>query len=189
MLSSLILFIPIEWIRVFLYQRLGINFSKIQDDKKSYYISIPLKIVLLGFVAMQLLIPLRHHLFEGNVDYTGEGQRFSWRMKSVYKDFTISFRLIDEERGISANLDPRAVLTIKQYTNLGYYPELVIPVADNLREAASKKGVKNPKIYVDYKVGFMGLELQDMIDPKLELGSLKYSPFSHSEWILPLMGE
>ena len=145
--------------------------------------------VILFYIGFQLLFPLRHHLYPGNVDYTGEGQRFSWRMKSVYKDFSISFILEDEARDIRASLDPRTVLTVKQYTNLGYYPELILPVAENLRKAAIEKGLVDPKIYVDYKVGFMGVSKNYMIDPDRELSSLKYSPIRHSSWILPLNAE
>ena len=56
----------------------------------------------------------------------------------------------------------------------------------NLRLAAIDKGVKEPMIYVAYKVGFMGLPLQYIVDPKMELTKVKYSPFRHSSWILPL---
>ena len=103
-----------------------------------------------------------------------------------YKDFKIAFLLLDEESGISAYLDPRQILTVKQYTNLAYYPELIIPVRENLRRAAILKGVKKPKIFVDYQVGFMALPFQYVVDPKQEISSLNYSPFRHSDWILPL---
>lgn len=186
MLSALILFFPRKDIQSFLAKRFNYNVSLNKKDIEGGVLSKPAVFLLLFYVVIQLLLPIRHHLYEGNVDYTGEAQRFSWRMKSVYKDFTISFKLIDEERNIEANLDPRSVLSVKQYTNLGYYPELILPLSENLRRSAIEKGVREPKIYVEYKVGFMGLPLQYMVDPKVELGTLYYSPFRHSDWILPL---
>lgn len=189
MLSSLVLFVSesslINILRKTPYKyRVIVHSKDLQSTKHNY--SIYTLYLLVVYVLIQLLFPLRHHLFEGNVDYTGEGQRFSWRMKSMYKDFRISFLLKDERRGISANLDPRSVLTVKQYTNLGYYPELIIPVAENLRNAAKEKGVLDPKIYVDFKVGFMGMKPQYLLSPELELSEIKYSPLQHSAWILPL---
>jgi uncharacterized membrane protein YphA (DoxX/SURF4 family) len=186
MMSSLILFIPNE-----VLSRLLFRFFKYkqntkrrlnQTNKTSFLLTVPLFI----FVLLQLALPFRHLIYEGYVDYTGEAQRFSWRMKSMYKDFSISFILKDEKRGIEANLDPRTVLSVKQYTNLGYYPELIIPVAENLRLKAIEKGVEDPKIYVDYKVGFMGLTKHYIIDPNRELSTINFSPFKHSEWIIPL---
>ena len=42
---------------------------------------------LLGiYVAFQLLVPLRHWLYPGDVNWTDEGHRFSWRMKLRYKE-------------------------------------------------------------------------------------------------------
>lgn len=189
MLSSLILFIPSTSIREKLTKWFGYYPKSNKDLKKSGGLSYFSKAVLLVYVSIQLLMPFRHHFYQGNVDYTGEGQRFSWRMKSVYKNFEIAFRLEDEKRGISARLDPRTILTVKQYTNLGYYPELIIPVSENLRKAAKAKGVSNPKIYAEYKVGFMGLPLQYIIDPTIELKTIKYEPFRHSSWILPLTAD
>lgn len=189
MLSALILFFPRLEVRQLLVRKF--SYMPSNNDLKSNkgQLSTITGVLLIGYILIQLILPLRHHLYEGNVDYTGEGQRFSWRMKSVYKDFEISIRLVDEERGIEANLDPRTVLSVKQYTNLGYYPELIIPLSENLRRSAIEKGVKDPKIYIDYKVGFMGLPLQYMVDPTIELASLCYSPFKHSSWILPLKRE
>lgn len=186
MLSSLILFSSTPSIRKFLNKRFSYSLKEDKTKPENKGLSPGLKSGLIFYVVFQLLFPLRHHLYIGNVDYTGEGQRFSWRMKSVYKDFKIIFLLVDDESGISASLDPRQVLTVKQYTNLGYYPELIIPVAENLRKAALLKGIKNPKIFVDYQVGFMALPFQYIVDPKQEIGSLNYFPFRHSDWILPL---
>ncbi len=186
MMSSLILFSSTHSIRNFLNTRFSYSLKEDRAQSKIKALSPVFKSGIIIYMLFQLLFPLRHHLYSGNVDFTGEGQRFSWRMKSVYKDFKIAFLLVDEESGISASLDPRQILTVKQYTNLGYYPELIIPVADNLRKAALLKGIKKPKIYVDYQVGFMALAFQYIVDPKQELSGLKYSPFRHSDWILPI---
>lgn len=186
MLSSLILFFPANSINNFLRRFFSYRALTEWKEAAPYRFSSIEKSILLFYLLFQLLFPLRHHVFEGNVDYSGEGQRFAWRMKSVYKDFRITYVLKDKERGIEARLDPRSVLTVKQYTNLGYYPELIIPVAANLREAAIEKGVEDPQIFVDYQVSFMDLPMQYIVDPKMELSGLNYSPFRHSDWIIPL---
>ena len=185
MLSSLVLFYPSTSILTFLNRVFSYKSKSLYNGEKPDLKPLT-KVLISAYVVLQILLPLRHHLFKGNVDYTGEGQRFSWRMKSVYKDFKIMFILKDEQKGIEASLDPRTVLTVKQYTNLGYYPELILPVSDNLRQAALEKGVLDPKIYVDYKVAFNGLASQYIVSPNAELSTLYYSPIRHSSWILPL---
>lgn len=42
-------------------------------------------ILVAAYVAIQALLPLRHFFIEGPANWTGEGGRFSWRMKSSYK--------------------------------------------------------------------------------------------------------
>jgi hypothetical protein len=186
MLSSLILFVPDKNIAKLMKRFFDHSSAPLSDEKLSYSFSPLAKGMITTYVVLQVLIPLRHHLYKGNVDYTGEGQRFAWRMKSVYKDFSISLILEDKERGISAALDPRTVLTMKQFTNLGYYPELLLPLSENLRQTAREKGIDKAMIYADYQVAFMGHPMQYIVDPNRELGELKYSPFRHSDWILPL---
>ena len=47
--------------------------------------------VLAVYVAVQLLVPLRHLLYPGDVAWTEEGHRFSWRMKLREKEQTLEF--------------------------------------------------------------------------------------------------
>ena len=51
---------------------------------------------------MQALIPLRHFLIPGNVNWTGEAERFSWRMKAAtYEVGTMQVRI--EDVGVDTN--------------------------------------------------------------------------------------
>ena len=43
-----------------------------------------------------------------------------------------------------------------------------------------------PKITVNLKVKFNGLETQNMIDPNADLVNLDKNPFAEKSWILPL---
>ena len=43
-----------------------------------------------------------------------------------------------------------------------------------------------PKITVDLKVKFNGLETQNMIAPNADLVNLDKNPFAEKSWILPL---
>ena len=44
-----------------------------------------------SYVALQLLLPLRHFLYPGNVSWTEEGHNFSWHMKLRSKQARVSF--------------------------------------------------------------------------------------------------
>jgi len=98
------------------------------------------------FLFLQIIVPFRHIFFKGYVDYNCIGQRFSWRLKNMYKeakpgiiDFTL---LINNKKNIvevakfdfSGNFvsipitskdTVKLYLTTKQKTNLLYYPNMI----------------------------------------------------------------
>ena len=145
---------------------------------------LPLLIIL--FVVFQVLFPFRHLVIPGHVDYTGQGQRFSWRMKIMYKmpDIQFYFTLQGSEQKQEINV--ANVLTDKQYTNLIYYPDFVPVVARHLKQELIKKGATNPKITADFKIGFMGHEMKPLFDPNLDLTTVQYHPHFKNDWIYPL---
>ena len=46
-------------------------------------------------MAVQLLVPFRHFLYRGHVDWTEEGNRFAWRMKLRDKRGEMTFVAVD----------------------------------------------------------------------------------------------
>ncbi len=53
---------------------------------------------VLAWVAVQWTLPLRHFLIPGRVDWTAEGERFSWRMKTGIKQVThLAIEITDPE--------------------------------------------------------------------------------------------
>ena len=64
-------------------------------------------LILLGvYSTLQLLVPLRHSLYPGEVSWTEEGHRFSWRMKLRDKDASARFVVTDPIGGRRWIVDP-----------------------------------------------------------------------------------
>lgn len=62
--------------------------------------AVPLFVV--AWIALQVLIPLRHFWFEGDVRWTAEGELFSWRMKGSVKVLgDLAIELVDPELKIT----------------------------------------------------------------------------------------
>ena len=55
------------------------------------------KSILVILLILQLLIPLRHNLYEGELFWTEQGYKFSWRVMLVEKKGNISFTVVDEK--------------------------------------------------------------------------------------------
>jgi len=138
------------------------------------------------FLALQFLIPFRYLLYKSHVDWTGKGQRFAWRMKIMYKEVDMHFYLLEEGSKEKLEVNVRNFLNDKQYTNLMYYPDFIPPISKYIKSEGQKRGLKNPKVVADFKVGFMGHKKIPLLDPSIDLSKLKESTCLDDDWILPL---
>lgn len=142
--------------------------------------------LVIAFVLLQSILPFRHMLYNDNVDWSGKGQRFAWRMKIMFKDPDIHFYLSEEGSTKKTEVNIGNFLNSKQYTNLIYYPDFIPTVAKHIKEEGIKRGFKNPKVTANFKIGFMGHPSQFLVDPDLNLSQIEVHPFQNSSWILPL---
>ena len=131
MMSTLILFTNPNKIR----ESFGLKTQQQQLYEKSKLIN---KCILV-FLVIQAILPFRHILFKGNVDYTGVGQRFSWRMKIMYKESMIEYFIVDKISQQKYSVDITKMLTPMQYNNLKYYPDLIVPLAKKIQSEAREK--------------------------------------------------
>lgn len=140
--------------------------------------------LLITYLTFQLLFPFRHLLYPGHVDWTGEGQRFAWRMKIMLKEADINF-FIKDNNDNKYPVEVAKMLSPKQYNNLIYYPDLIPPVAQALKQQALKQGITSPQVVADFKVKFMGVHpAKPIVSPDTDLSRVRNHPFLHSKWIM-----
>jgi len=142
--------------------------------------------LIVFFIIVQVLLPFRHVLVKGNVDYNGVGQRFAWRMKIMYKESKIDFFLKNKLTGDKYNVDVTKMLTPIQYNNLKYYPDLILPLAHKMKShAISEFGIKFPEVTCVFKTSFMGKKEQLLFSPKKDLTLIPINSKA-SNWIFEL---
>lgn len=137
------------------------------------------------YLIFHLLFPFRHVVYPGHVDWNGLGQRFSWRMKIMYKDVDMHFYLVEEGSTEKKEVNIGHFLNDKQYTNLMYYPDFIPYVAQYIKEEGIKYGMKNPKVVADFYVGFNGNEKRLLVDPNEDLTQIKYQMGEALYWLKP----
>ncbi len=138
------------------------------------------------FLIIQFTLPFRHVFFKGNVDYNGIGQRFAWRMKIMYKESDINYFIVNKMTQEKYTVDITTMLTNRQYNNLKYFPDLIVPLAKKIQlEASEKFGIKNAKITCKYTTSFMGKNKQYLFSPKLDLAKIKPNTLTN-KWLFPL---
>ncbi|RKY21893.1 MAG: vitamin K-dependent gamma-carboxylase [Planctomycetota bacterium] len=135
------------------------------------------------WLSVQLLVPLRHHLYPGDVAWNEEGHRFSWRMKLRGKDSTTVFLLRDKRTGERWLVEPRDELTPWQYDKMGGRPDMLLQYARHLaaRQAAAGRG--EVEVRVTTEVSLNGRPPQPLVDPLVDLGAQPRNVW-HRPWVL-----
>ncbi|MEQ3500187.1 HTTM domain-containing protein [Tenacibaculum sp. SSH1-16] len=143
---------------------------------------------LILFFVLQIIIPFRYLLYPGELFWTEEGYRFSWRVMLTEKAGYAEFKIIDEETKKQVYIDNSDYLTTLQEKQMSFQSDFILEFAHFLGDTYKKKGMKNPKVYVDSYVTLNGRLSTQFIDPKVDLYQQKES-FKHKNWIIPFNHE
>ncbi|MFT5802251.1 MAG: hypothetical protein ACI956_002062 [Nonlabens sp.] len=143
-----------------------------------------LKPLLIFFFVIQLLLPFRCLAYSSNLFWAEEGYRFSWRVMLVEKIGQATFHVEDPETGRKDEVINGRYLTQFQEKQMSIQPDFILQFAHFLkREYQTKHGMKNPIITVDCHVALNGRTSQQLIDPKVNLATVK-DGFAAKGWVL-----
>jgi vitamin K-dependent gamma-carboxylase len=140
---------------------------------------------LAGWVAVQLLFPLRHLLYPGNVSWTEEGHRFSWHMKLRDKEARARFVVTDPAEGRTWVVRPRDRLTRIQTSKMAGQPDMILQFAHYIAEESRREGRAGVQVRAEVTASLNGREPQVLIDPQVDLAATPRN-LGHAPWILPL---
>lgn len=141
-------------------------------------------VLLLGvYFTLQLLIPFRFMLYPGNLFWTEQGYRFSWRVMLMEKAGYAIFKITDPETSKSWEVNNYDFLTPNQEKMMSTQSDMILQFAHHLEKHYQEKGIKNPEITAEIYVSLNGSLSQLYIDPNLDLTKVKDS-FAAKNWIL-----
>jgi hypothetical protein len=136
------------------------------------------------FVAVQLLVPLRHHLYPGDVAWTEEGHRFAWRMR--VRDKVGAARFLVRPAGgtteFEANTD--SDLTPWQEGAMVNRPDLILQFAHHLGRRISGELGRPVEVRVESVVSLNGRPYRPLIDAEVDLAA-EPRTLGPARWILP----
>jgi hypothetical protein len=140
--------------------------------------------LLIPFIALMLVLPFRHHLFPGNVGWTEEGHRCSWRMmlrsKTGYGHF-----LIKKDDLVLEKVRPRDYLSPRQERKLYTHPDMILEFAHFLSKIYDEKLEEPVAVHANIYCKLNTGDYQKYIDESINLAEIKWSAFRHSDWIIP----
>jgi len=140
---------------------------------------------LLLLAGAHLLIPLRHHLFQGPVAWTEEGHRYAWRMMLRSKQGYGHFTAKDLDTGASETIRPATYLSKRQNRKLYTHPDMIWQFARYLKDRYRAKG-KNVAVHANIQLKLNDRPYQPFVDPAVDLGSVEWQHFQAASWIVPL---
>lgn len=178
-LSFALFFYEPETIRsVFLRKKTSIE---TENGHFNYYGKKIVYFLIIPYLIIQLLLPLRHHFIEGDVLWTEEGHRLSWRMMLRERSGFIHIRIKDLKTGKLSVYDYRKNLTDKQIRNLATKPDFIWQYCQYIKKEFKGKEIA---IFIDCKNSINRKEYKTLIDPKFDMAKAKWNYFRHNEWLL-----
>ena len=139
---------------------------------------------LVCFALFQILFPFRHLLYPGEVHWTEEGHKFSWRMKLRSKSGRAVFVIKEPSEDKTWAVEPEAYLNSRQESKMKTRPDMILFFAHWLRDYYNQQGM-DVEVYADSWASLNGREFQRLIDPSVNLAEVQWSLFP-SQWIVPL---
>ena len=139
--------------------------------------------IIIVWIIIQIIIPLRHLLIPGNVNWTNEGHYFSWRMKLNNKEAEGNFTITDNVNNVHWDLDPHLFLTGLQYETMMTRPNLILQFVKFVKTYLNDNGYPDITIKSNIKMSLNGKPANLLIDENTDLTKVSSNWLKHSKWI------
>jgi vitamin K-dependent gamma-carboxylase len=138
------------------------------------------------WMLVQVVLPLRNLAFPGNVNWTEEGHRMSWRMMLRAKSGQVEFRVEDVATGEHWRVSPYRYLTPKQVVAVATRPDMCWQFVQILKKEYQAEG-REVRIFAQGQASLNGRPFQPLYHPEADLASVEWSRWKPAEWIVPLL--
>ena len=137
-----------------------------------------------AYCVFQAVMPLRTHLYPGDVLWHEQGMRYSWRVMVREKNGSIRFRARWRGAERELQVSPSEYLTSHQEREMSGQPDLILQLAQRIGEDLEARGYEDVEVRADAWVSLNGRRAARMIDPEADLASER-DTVRVMEWIAP----
>ena len=168
-------------------------YQTIYKTGNSVYSKLILGVLVVHFT-IQVFLPFRYLLYEGNLFWTEEGYRFSWRVMLMEKAGTCLFYVSDPAFEGEIEINNRKYLTFQQEMMMSTQPDMILQFAHFLRDEYAGKTItihdkdykfSAPIVKVISHATLNGSGSRPFINPTVDLAKQEYN-LKHRTWVLPL---
>ena len=96
--------------------------------------------LLFIYVIVQILLPFRYLIYPGDLFWTEQGYRFSWRVMLIEKAGTAFFYVTDPKTGKRGEVNNCDFLTPNQEKMMATQPDLILQYAHIIKEEVESRG-------------------------------------------------
>ncbi len=132
---------------------------------------------------IQLLFPFRYVLYPGNLFWTEEGYRYSWRVMLMEKAGTATFYVKDRISGKEGAVMNSDFLNLHQEKQMAMQPDMILEFAHHLAKHYQSQGVADPEVRAEVYVTLNARVSKLLIDPQIDLAKIE-DGWGHKKWII-----
>ncbi len=137
------------------------------------------------YFGVQILMPLRHWLYPGNVCWTEQGFRFSWNVMLMEKNGSVDFFVTEPATGRKWEINNRDYLTPYQIKMMASQPDMILQFAHIIAADFRHRGISNPEVRVEAFAALNGRRNARLINRDVDLAAQADS-LGPKWWIEPL---
>jgi vitamin K-dependent gamma-carboxylase len=137
------------------------------------------------YLLVQIILPLRPAFYPGNVFWTEEGYRMSWKMMLRTKSGKIYFKVTDPASGKTWYHYPAEKFDASHVRCIAIAPDIIWQYAQRLKKEYVGKGYPLAQVFAIDSVSLNNNPRRLFIDTTVNLAAVKWQHFQHSAWIMP----
>ena len=135
------------------------------------------------FAVVQIVAPMRHLAYPGDVLWNEEGYRFSWRVMLTEKAGYTRFRVRLPQTGEEWFAYPEDYLTPLQAERMAHRPDMILAAAHLIAAEYARRGMA-VEVRADAFASLNGRRAARLVDPDADLARMKPGILP-KRWILP----
>ena len=135
------------------------------------------------YVAWQVLVPLRHWLYPGNLLWTEQGFRFAWNVMLIEKSGAVEVSIVERDTGRRSLVDARSYLTPYQVRMMSTQPDMILELAHIVADDYAQRG-RPVAVYVEAEVALNGRRSAQLVDSTVDLSKVP-DGLGPKTWLLP----
>lgn len=144
----------------------------------------PWRVVAAIWVALQIAIPLRHHLFPGRPYFHFCGVQFSWALRTFARVASTTFLVRDRATGETRELPFGPALHPKQRARAMGRPDLIWQEAQRIAAEARAAG-RDVEVRARATVALSGRPPSPLVDPTVDLARAPRHMLGMPPWVRP----